>query len=128
MVPLLASEGFSLRRLADTNRTSEQEQALHVYLARDDVMFDVRGRQSETSYIQGMRDYRQEYGGPVPDFRSIECSEEELFLPIPRDTDLERGPRNRWCHILDPEFLAECRTRARRLIQLSPGRYCFGGG
>src|SRR5881394_3843039 len=88
-----ACQGFSLRRLADTNLTDERAQALHVYLGRNDVMLDVRGIQSELSYIQDAKDFRLKNGGPVPGFRAVMCSREELFTPIIRDSDIERGPR-----------------------------------
>lgn len=123
LLPRLLSQGFSLRRLADMNSTTVQMQARHVYLLRDDVMVDVLGKQSERSYIQEMREERLQNGGPLPDFRSLECSRDELFLPVPRDNDFERGLRNRWYHLLDAEFVTECRMRAQRLILQSPEKY-----
>jgi hypothetical protein len=124
LFPRFASHGFSLRRLADTNATSDQMQALHVYLVRDDVMFDVGGRGSEATYIQEAIDYRTKTGGPVPSFCPIPCSRDELFTAVVRECDDERGLRNHWWHFLDEEFIAECRRRAKLLIDQFPEKYC----
>lgn len=119
----LVTHGFTLRRLADANRTSVQFEALHIYVAKGDTIIDVEGIRRETDLIREMEEYRLQHGGPVPDYQAFECSHEELFKPFERDSDSERGIHNRWDYILDEEFVAECRKRASRLISQFPERY-----
>src|SRR6185436_3982226 len=109
----LGPKGFALRRLADTNLSSPQKQALHVYLLHEGVMLDVNGRQSEAKFIREEQDYRIANGGPIPNIRSFECSREELFTSDPTAMSDETGERNKWRLLPDSEFVEECRSRAR---------------
>jgi hypothetical protein len=119
----LIPKGFVLSRLADLNRTHTQMRALHVFLCRDGVMVDVEGMQSVDNYIEESRQYRLQHGGPTPDFKVLDCARDDLFQPVPSPLDDERGPHNKWRHLIDPEFVTLCRRRARARLTASPELY-----
>jgi hypothetical protein len=117
----LALHGFTLRRLADTNRSTVDFEALHVYVGNGDTMIDVDGVRSEKDFIREMERFRG--NKPVPAFKVFECSREELFTPVPRDNDGEEGFGNRWNHIIDADFVVVCRKRATDCIKTFAAKY-----
>ncbi len=122
LVPL----GFVLKRLADINRCSPQQQALHVFLSRADKMVDVNGIQYVAGYVQAKRQDWLDLDGPRSNFQVLDCSQPELFKKIPSEADEERGARNKWHLLIDDDFVAECRERARALLILTPRVYGLG--
>jgi hypothetical protein len=119
----LSSRGFALNRLADLNRTAAQMQALHVFMSKDGIMIDVEGEQKVDEYLESCRQFRRDHDGPVPDFAVLECSREELFETVPMAGDDERGVRNKWHHLIDSDFVSECRRRAQARLAASPELY-----
>jgi len=117
----LAPHGFTLRRLADTNRATVEFEALHVYVGKGSTMVDVDGIRNQTDFIQEMEEFRN--NKPVPAFKVFQCLREELFTPIARESDAEEGIGNRWNHIIEEDFIAECRKRAHDLIAANPAKY-----
>ncbi|HEV3392441.1 MAG TPA: hypothetical protein VG103_02925 [Chthoniobacterales bacterium] len=117
----LAPHGFTLRRLADTNRSTVEFEALHVYVGKGSTMVDVDRIRNETDFIQEMEEFRN--NKPVPAFKVFQCSHEELFTPVGRESDADEGIGNRWNHIIEEDFTAACRKRARNIIAASPAKY-----
>lgn len=117
------STEFRLSRLADVDRQSPQMQALHVFVSNGSQMIAVGGRQAVESFLISQAEHRAKNGGPRPKYVITLCSREELFTPVPMPDDEQRGLRNKWRLLIDPEFVAECRRRARALLASDPVRY-----
>jgi hypothetical protein len=110
----LSTEGFTFRRAA-LLKIYLNFPALHVYLGKGGLAFDVRGRQTEADCISRLQ---IEWTTPTDpaDVSPFDCARDELFDPLPRDNDNERGLRNKWNLNLDADFVAACRQRAQAFI------------
>lgn len=119
----LSSKGFALNRLADLNRTAAQMQALHVFMSKDGIMVDFEGEQRVDEYLESCQWFNRDNQGPMRNYAVMECSRDELFQAVPIAGDDDQGARNKWRHLIDTEFVSECRRRARARLAAAPQLY-----